>query len=65
MSRPAVMLPSARRVIGFVICGLFSFIGVTVGIRVNSVCTRRVIRRLYVAVKVVATSVRRSAQAFK
>lgn len=65
MSKPAMMLPSARRVIGFVIFGLFSFIGVIVGIRVNSVCTRRVIRRLYVAVKVVATSVNRSAQAFR
>lgn len=65
MSRPAIMLPRARRVIGFVVRGSFSFIGVIVGIRVNSVCTRRVIRRLYVAVKVVARRVRRSAQAFR
>lgn len=65
ISRPAMMLPRARRVIGLVICGLFSFIGVIVGIRVNFVCTRRAIRRLYVAVKAVASSVKVSAQAFK
>lgn len=40
------MLPRARRVSGFVICGLFSFIGVIVGMRGHSVCTRIVIRRL-------------------
>lgn len=59
------MLPKAKRVIGLVICGLFSSIGVIVGIRVNFVCTRRVIRRLYVAVKAVASSVKVSAQAFR
>lgn len=63
--RPAVMLPRARRVIGFVICGLFSFIGVIAGMRVGFVCTKRVIRRLYVAVKVVARRVRSSAQVFR
>lgn len=65
ISRPARMLPRARRVIGFIICGLFSLTGATVGVRVNSVCTRRVIRVLYVAVKVVARRVIRSAQAFR
>lgn len=59
------MLPKARRVIGLIVDGLFSFIGVIVGMRVNFTCTRRVMRRLYVAVKVVARRVRRSAQAFK
>lgn len=65
ISRPAMMLPKAKRVTGLVICGLFSFIGVVVGIRVNFVCTRMVIRRLYVAVKAVASSVKVSAQAFR
>lgn len=65
ISRPTIMLPRARRVIGLVICRLFSSIGVIVGIRVNFVCTRRAIRRLYVAVKAVASNVRVSAQAFR
>lgn len=65
INRPAIMLPKAKRVIGLVICGLFSFIGVIVGIRVNFVCTKRIIRRLYVAVKAVASSVRVSAQALR
>lgn len=65
MSRPAMMLPKARRVIGLRVSGLFSFIGVTARVRVNSVCARRVIRRLYVAVKVVARRVRSSAQVFR
>lgn len=34
MSRPAMMLPSARRVIGLIVAGSFSFIGVVVGMRV-------------------------------
>ena len=46
MSRPARMLPRARRVIGLVIVGLFSFIGTIVGVRVNPVWTRRVMRML-------------------
>lgn len=46
MSRPARMLPRARRVSGFVIMGLFSFIGVFVGMRGNPVWTSSVIRRL-------------------
>lgn len=44
MSRPAMMLPRARRVIGLVIAGSFSFIGVIGGIRVNPVWTSRVMR---------------------
>lgn len=41
---PAVMLPSARRVIGEVTAGLFSLTGVRDGIRVNPVWTSRVMR---------------------
>ena len=65
MSRPATVLPKARRVIGLRVCGLFSFIGVIVGVRVDSACTRRVIRKLYVAVKVVARRVNNNAQVFR
>lgn len=46
MSSPAVMLPRARRVIGLMIVGLFSFIEVVDEVRVNPVCTRRIMRRL-------------------
>ena len=46
MNRPARMLPRARRMIGLMIVGLFSFMGVIVGVRVNPVWTIRVIRRL-------------------
>lgn len=46
MSRPARMLPRARRVIGLMIVGLFSFMGVIVGVRVCPVWTSKVIRRL-------------------
>lgn len=65
MSRPAVMLPRASRVIGLMSVGVFSFIGVIVGMRGNPVWTSRVMRRLYVAVNAVARSVRRRAQAFR
>lgn len=41
-----MMLPRARRVIGLMIVGLFSFIGGDGIMRVNPVCTRRVMRRL-------------------
>lgn len=34
MSSPAMMLPVAKRMRGLVIAGLFSFIGVMVGVRV-------------------------------
>lgn len=46
MSRPARMLPRARRVSGAVIVGLFSFIGGFGGVRGNPVWTSSVIRRL-------------------
>lgn len=44
ISRPAMMLPRARRIIGLVIVGSFSFIGVVGGIRVNPVWTSSVMR---------------------
>lgn len=40
------MLPRARRVIGLMIAGLFSFIGVVAGVRVNPVWTKRAMRKL-------------------
>lgn len=46
ISRPAIMLPRARRVIGLRIVGLFSFMGVMGGVRLNPVWTSRVSRRL-------------------
>lgn len=65
MMNPAVMLPSARRVIGDVTAGLFSFIGVSGGMRTKPACTRMVIRMEYTAVKDVASKVSRSAQLFR
>lgn len=44
MSRPARMLPRARRVIGLMMVGLFSFIEMVGGVRVNPVWTSRVMR---------------------
>ncbi|OBR43053.1 hypothetical protein A9196_17425 [Aeromonas dhakensis] len=44
MRNPAMMLPSARRVMGAVTAGLFSFIGVRAGIRTKPVCTSTVMR---------------------
>lgn len=41
-----MMLPRARRVIGLMIVGLFSFIEGVGSIRVDPVWTRRVMRRL-------------------
>lgn len=65
MISPAVMLPRARRVIGATTAGLFSFIGVRGGIRVNPVCTSMVMRIVYTAVKEVARRVSRRAQVFR
>lgn len=65
MRSPAVMLPSARRVRGEVTAWLFSFIGVSGGIRVNPVCTSTVMRIVYTAVNVVASNVSRRAHAFR
>lgn len=65
MSRPAVMLPKARRVIGLVIVLLFSLMGVSAVSRVKPVWTISVMRRVYVAVNDVAKRVRTSAQVFR
>lgn len=65
MISPAVMLPRARRVIGEVTAGLFSFTGVRGGIRTKPVCTMMVIRIVYTAVNAVASRVSRRAQVFK
>ena len=65
MSRPIIMLPAARRVMGLMTAGLFSLIGVVGGVRVNPVWVRRVMRRLYVAVNDVASRVIKRAHVFK
>lgn len=65
MRNPAVMLPSASRVSGCRIAGLFSFIGVSGGMRTNPVWTMMVIRVVYTAVNDVARRVRSRAQAFR
>lgn len=65
MMNPAVMLPNARRVIGEVTAGLFSFIGVRGGIRTKPACTSMVMRIVYTAVKDVARRVSKSAQEFR
>lgn len=46
MSNPAIMLPIARRVIGLIIVGLFSFNRSVEGYRGCPVCTKIRIRRL-------------------
>ena len=65
MRKPAVILPSASRVIGEVTAGLFSFMGVRGGIRVKPVCTSVVMRIVYTAVKDVARRVRMRAHVFR
>lgn len=65
MMNPAVMLPRARRVIGEVTAGLFSFIGVRGAIRTNPVCTSTVMRIVYTAVNEVARRVSNKAQVFR
>lgn len=65
MSKPAVMLPIARRMIGFVIIELFSLMGVIGGVRVGPVWTKMVMRRLYAAVNDVASRVIRRAQVLR
>lgn len=46
MSEPAKMLPRASRVMGLMILGLFSFMGVMTVVRVCPVWTIRVMRRV-------------------
>lgn len=65
MSRPAIMLPQARRSMGAVTAGWFSLIGDSGVNRGEPMVTKNTTRRLYTAVKEVAISVRARAQAFK
>lgn len=46
LSRPARMIPMARRVIGLHSVGLFSFIGASVGMQVGPAWASRVVHRL-------------------
>lgn len=46
ISKPAMMLPKARRIMGRMAGGVFSLMGVIVGVRVCPVWIRRVMRRL-------------------
>lgn len=65
MRNPTVMLPSARRVMGEITAGSFSFIGVRGGIRTKPVCTSTVMRIVYTAVNEVASSVSSRAHVFR
>lgn len=65
MISPEIMLPQARRSMGAVIVLWFSLIGDKEGNRGDPMVTKKMIRRLYTAVKDVAISVRARAQAFK
>lgn len=60
--KPAMMLPQPRRLIGFNTMGLFSLIEGRGRNRGWPIRVKKVIRRLYVAVKEVATRVRIRAQ---
>lgn len=61
---PAKMLPKARRLIGFTSIGLFSLIVIKGGNRGFDIKAKKIIRRLYTAVREVANSVISRAQAF-
>lgn len=61
---PAKMLPTARRLIGFINFGLFSLIKMRVVKRGYPVKAKKIIRILYIAVREVATKVVVRAQAF-
>lgn len=65
INNPATMLPQASRLIGLITEGLFSLIGDIEGNRGWPIDTKNTIRRLYAAVKEVASSVRTRAQAFR
>lgn len=62
---PAMMLPQASRLIGLITSGLFSLIGASGRKRGDPIATKYTKRKLYTAVKEVATSVRVRAQAFR
>ena len=63
--RPAIMLPQANRLIGLITAGLFSLMGERAVNRGCPIDTKKMMRRLYTAVKEVAIRVRVRAQAFR
>lgn len=63
--KPAKMLPSASRLIGFSRVGLFSLIRTRVGNRGWPSRAKKISRVLYMAVKEVAIRVIKRAQAFE
>ena len=63
--RPATMLPQANRLIGLMTEGLFSLIGEMAVKRGCPIDTKYTTRRLYTAVKEVASRVRVRAQALR
>lgn len=65
ISRPAMMLPQASRLIGLITAGLFSLMGDSARKRGWPIETKKTTRRLYTAVKDVARRVRVRAQAFR
>lgn len=65
ISRPATILPQARRLIGLITAELFSLMGDRGRKRGWPIETKKTTRRLYTAVKEVASSVRVRAQAFR
>jgi len=65
MIRPAIMLPQASRLIGLITAGLFSLMGENARKRGWPIETKKTTRRLYTAVKDVASRVRVRAQAFR
>ena len=65
ISRPAMILPQASRLIGLITAGLFSLIGESARKRGWPIETKKTTRRLYTAVKDVASKVRVRAQAFR
>lgn len=65
ISRPAIMLPQASRLIGLITVGLFSLMGDSARKRGWPIETKKMTRRLYTAVNEVASRVRVRAQAFR
>ena len=63
--KPAIMLPQARRLMGLITAGLFSLIGDSALKRGWPIETKKTTRRLYTAVKAVASNVRARAQALR
>lgn len=64
-TRPAIMLPQARRLMGLITAGSFSLMGDSEGNRGVPMVTKNTTRKLYTAVNEVAIKVRTRAQAFR